>query len=218
MPVRESGNRCSRARRRARCGRSRSARPRARRPRSSSMSTETLVFSLQACMCLIDCCAGGRVASPRHISIVSSMPSPSDWRRSATSRSGKLAGNSFSPSCSVVEILADHRRVVDHACRRRAAGSAAGSADFPSSARCSASRPRPPCGPSRCGPASPHSCAAIITLRTNGERGDQCSSIFAVIAFPRSLRAWHQSPARKARSAFMAPPELSSWPRRRAGC
>jgi hypothetical protein len=28
---------------------------------------------------------------------------------------------------------------------------------------------------------SPNSCAAIITLRTNGERGDQCSSIFAVI-------------------------------------
>ena len=68
---------------------------------SSSMSTETLVFSFHACMCLIDCCAGGRSTSPRHISMVSSMPSPSDWRRSATSRSGNFSGNSFSPPCSV---------------------------------------------------------------------------------------------------------------------
>src|SRR4051812_44620048 len=30
----------------------------------------------------------------------------------------------------------------------------------------------------------PSSCAAIITLRTKGERGDQCSSIFAGMAFP----------------------------------
>ena len=45
--------------------------------------------------------AGGRSTSPRHISMVSSMPSPSDWRRSAKSRSGKFSGKSFAPVCSV---------------------------------------------------------------------------------------------------------------------
>ena len=44
--------------------------------------------------------------------------------------------------------------------------------------------------------ANPHSCAAIITLRTNGERGDQCSSM-SFIRVPSCAKLGINPAARK---------------------
>ena len=55
-------------------------------------------------------------AAPRRATsaCVSSMPSPSAWRRSATSRSGYFSGKSFSPPCSVSKYSQITSEVVDH--------------------------------------------------------------------------------------------------------
>ena len=60
-------------------------------------------------------------------------------------------------------------------CRHRAPASEFSTADCPSSARHAASRSPLQCGRTQCARRCPRSCATIMTLRTNGERGDQCS-------------------------------------------
>ena len=185
---------------------------------SSSMSTETLVFSFHACMCLIDCCAGRAqlLAAPHQHRVEHAVA-----ERLAAQRHeplGKFFRKQLLAAVQRVEILADHRASRRSRCRRRAAGSAAGSADFPSSARCSASRPPPRCARSRCGRQG----------RTRAPRSSPCahraSAATSAAAFLLSLR--FLCPPRSLasiagagkREAFHGTSRLSTWPSGSSRC
>ena len=115
----------------------------------------------------------------------SSKPSPSAWRRSAVHRAGLSCWKQLRPGVQRVEIFADHdevierRAVVQHQCRKFAQRIV---------------RQQPALGvfiattvrTQRRRSTSPVSCANTITLRTNGDRGDQCS-------FMTRFRAHHFS-------------------------
>ena len=165
-PIRESGNRCSRARRRSRCGRSRTATG-ASASASSLQRVDRDIGLQPPRLHVLDRLLRRR---PQHLA------APHQHRvehavaeRMAAQRDEPLRDifrETASRRCAACRNIRRSRPSCRSRCRRQAAASAAGSADFPSSARRSGPRPRPRCGPFSIRSATPISCAAIITLRT----------------------------------------------------
>ena len=211
VQARESGNRCSRARRRCAMWPIEKRDDASASASSSSMSTETLVFSFHACMCLIDCCAGGRSTSPRHISMRVEHAVAERMAAQRDEPLGTFLRKQLLAAVQRVEIFADHRRSRRSPCRPPAAGSAAGSADFPSSVRCSARRRRPRCARSRSGRRArihaPRSspCAHRASAATSAAA---CLPVMRVPSCPRKLgtnrgrlaKSWHSPRFRHGRT------------------